>query len=93
MQSYSIADLERVLSSGQIKPVVNQIILNPHVYKDTVPLLKFMAKHSILAEGYSPLKPLRDSSSPVLVKAVELIAKERKLTPEQVLLAWSKGKG
>lgn len=52
-----------------------------------------MAKHNILAEGYSPLKPLRDGSSPPLVKAVEKIAKDKQTKPEQVLLAWSKAKG
>ena len=52
-----------------------------------------MAEHGILAEGYSPLKPLRDGSSPGLVKAVEAIAKDRKVQPEQILMAWSKVKG
>jgi diketogulonate reductase-like aldo/keto reductase len=91
--SYSIDDLERVLASGRIKPVVNQIILNPHVYASTIPLLEYMAKHNIVAEGYSPLKPLRDGTSPGLVKVVEKIGKEHKTTPEQILMAWSKAKG
>lgn len=73
--------------------MVNQIILNPHVYESTVPLLEFMAKHDILAEGYSPLKPLRDGSSPGLIKAVEGVAKKHGVKPEQVLMAWSKAKG
>jgi len=52
-----------------------------------------MAEHNILAEGYSPLKPLRDGSSPHLVKVVEEIAQKRSVKPDQVLLAWSKAKG
>jgi diketogulonate reductase-like aldo/keto reductase len=63
------------------------------VYADSVPLLEFMVEHDILAEGYSPLKPLRDGSSPGLVKVVKAIAGQGKVEPDQVLLAWSKAKG
>lgn len=52
-----------------------------------------MADQKILAEGYSPLKPLRDDTSPGLVKVVERIAKDAEVKPDQVLLAWSKAKG
>lgn len=91
--SYSIDELKRVLAICKVKPVVNQILLNPHVYASSVPLLDYMKQHHILVEGYSPLKPLRDGSSPELVKAVEDIAQGKSIQPEQVLLAWSKAKG
>lgn len=93
MCSYTIDDLKRVLKIAKVKPVVNQILLHPTVCHSTKPLLEFMAEHDILAEGYSPLKPLRDGTAPGLVKVVERIAEEKGCKPEGVLMAWSKAKG
>lgn len=52
-----------------------------------------MAKHNILAEGYSPLLPLRNAPDGPLVKVVEQIAARKGVNPEQILLAWIKAKG
>ena len=91
--SFSIADLQQVLDCCSIKPVVNQILLHPDVYHDTASLLDFMAKHNIVAEAYSPLRPLREDRPGPVVKVVEQIAAKKNANPEQVLLAWIKTKG
>ena len=76
-----------------MKPLVNQILLHPNVYHETAPHLAFMAEHHIVAEGYSPLRPLRDDQGSPVVKVVEQIAAKKGANPEQVMLAWIKAKG
>lgn len=93
VSNFSIADLQQVLDCCSIKPVVNQILLHPDVYHDTTSLLDFMAKHNIVAEAYSPLRPLREDRPGPVVKVVEQIAAKKNANPEQVLLAWIKTKG
>lgn len=74
-------------------PAVNQILFHPGVLSVSEDLLAFHEKHGIVTEGYSPLKPLRDGSAPSLVKLVDEIAKKHKVSPDQVLLAWSRALG
>jgi len=92
-RSFSISDLQEVLDSCIIPPAVNQILLNPNVYEKTAPLLEFMAEKNIVAEGYSPLRPLREDRPGPIVKVVEQIAAKKGCNPEQVMLAWVKTKG
>jgi len=93
VSNFSIANLQEVLDMCTIKPVVNQIMLHPNVYHGTASLIAFMVQHSIAAEGYSPLQPLREDNPSPLVKVVDQIAAQKECQPEQVLLAWIKSKG
>lgn len=91
-RSFSVADLEVLLSVANVKPVVNQILLHPYVIKSTEPLLAFMKHHHIVPEGYSSLIPLTSKPGGPVDKPVNAIAKRLNVKPEQVLLAWSKAK-
>lgn len=91
--SFSVKQLEEILKHAQVKPVVNQIQFHPAVLAQSEDLLAFHEKHKIITEGYSPNRPLTSGEAPGLVKVVERIAKDRKIQPDQVLLAWSKAKG
>lgn len=91
--SFSVAQLKEIMADGGSVPAVNQILFHPTVLSESEDLLAFHQKHGIVTEGYSPLKPLRDGSAPGLVKVVDKIAKEHKVQPDQVLLAWSKAVG
>jgi diketogulonate reductase-like aldo/keto reductase len=91
--SFSVAQLKEIMADGGSVPAVNQILFHPTVLSEYEDLLAFHQKHGIVTEGYSPLKPLRDGSAPGLVKVVDKIAKEHKVQPDQVLLAWSKALG
>jgi diketogulonate reductase-like aldo/keto reductase len=90
--SFSVDNLELLLSGANVKPVVNQILLHPYVIKSTEPLLKYMKHHHIVPEGYSSLIPLTSEPGGPVDKPVNKIAKRLGVKPEQVLLAWSKAK-
>lgn len=92
MHSFSVDDLELLLSVANVKPVVNQILLHPYVIKSTEPLLSYMKHHHIVPEGYSSLIPLTSKPGGPVDKPVNAIAKRLNVKPEQVLLAWSKAK-
>ncbi|ORY23710.1 NADP-dependent oxidoreductase domain-containing protein [Naematelia encephala] len=92
VSNFKLDDLKELLASCSIKPVVNQILLHPYVIKTTTPLLEYMAKHHIVAEGYSTLIPLTGAPGGPVDKPINKIAERLKVAPEQVLLAWSKAK-
>ena len=91
--SFSVDQLKEIIYDSGVTPAVNQILFHPKVLAETEPLLDYHNHHGIVTEGYSPIKPLRDGSAPGLVKVVGNFAKERKVEPDQVLLAWSRAKG
>lgn len=93
LSSFSIEQLEEVHSVAKVKPVINQILLHPGVWRDTAPLIEYHTKQHIVTEGYSPLRPLRDVSAPNLVKVVSKLAEKKGVKPETILLAWNKAKG
>ncbi|WVQ85123.1 hypothetical protein IAT38_007288 [Cryptococcus sp. DSM 104549] len=92
VSNFGVQELQELLASATIKPVVNQILLHPYVIHSTTPLLDYLAKNDIVAEGYSSLFPLTSRPGGPVDKPVNDIAKRLKVKPEQVLLAWSKAK-
>ncbi|WWC85463.1 uncharacterized protein L201_000326 [Kwoniella dendrophila CBS 6074] len=92
VSNFTKEDLQELLSSCHIKPVVNQILLHPYVIKQQTPLLDYMSTHHIVPEGYSTLIPLTSKPNGPVDKPVNEIAKRLNVKPEQVLLAWSKAK-
>lgn len=81
-----------LLAAATIKPVVNQIMLQPYVIASTTPLLKFLEKQNIVAEAYSALIPLTSQPGGPVDKPLDKIAKAHGVKPEQILLAWVKAK-
>ncbi|WWC57732.1 uncharacterized protein I303_100266 [Kwoniella dejecticola CBS 10117] len=92
VSNFSKEDLQELLASATIKPVVNQILLHPYVIKSTTPLLKYLKEQHIVPEGYSTLIPLTSKPGGPVDKPVNKIAKRLNVKPEQVLLAWSHAK-
>jgi diketogulonate reductase-like aldo/keto reductase len=93
LHSFSVDDLKVLLHNCSIRPVVNQIKIEPYVIKETQPLLDFMAHQHIVPEGYSTLIPLTSEPGGPVDKPMYEIAKRLGVKPEQVLLAWSNAKG
>jgi diketogulonate reductase-like aldo/keto reductase len=91
--SFSVDQLKEIIHDSGVIPAVNQIRFHPKVLAESEALLEFHKEHGIVTEGYSPIKPLRDGTSPGLVKVLAKIAKDKGVEPDQVLLAWSKAKG
>ena len=91
--SFSVEDLEVLLSCAKIKPVVNQILLHPYVVKTTQPLLDYLKAKDIVAEAYWTLHPLTQLPGGPVDEPVSRLAEKYKARPEQILLAWAKAKG
>ena len=53
VSNFNQSDLENILSSCHIKPMVNQILL--HISNTDLDLLDYCDKHHILVEAYSPI--------------------------------------
>jgi len=93
VSNFSVDDLKELLSTAEIKPAVNQILLHPYVYARQKDLIAFQDKHSIVTEAYSALIPLVHNPGGPVDKPVNAISKRLDVQPEQVLLAWVKAKG
>ena len=79
--------LEELLKTAKIKPVVNQIFLNPSDHQAKI--VEFCQKQDILLEAYSPL-----GTGEILgLNELNDIAKRYNKTSAQVVLRWSLQKG
>ncbi|KAF5826406.1 NADP-dependent oxidoreductase domain-containing protein [Dunaliella salina] len=87
VSNFRISDLDILLASANIKPVVNQIEANPYLQQ---PELKaYCDKKGILIEAYSPLAPLTSAPGGPLDPLLEELATRHQATPAQILLRWS----
>mgnify|MGYP002712957590 CR=1 FL=1 len=53
LSNFKVADIENILKSCSIKPMVNQILA--HISNTPTELIQFCKKHDILVEAYSPI--------------------------------------
>jgi 2,5-diketo-D-gluconate reductase A len=82
ISNFGVREVEAVLASASMQPVVNQVQFNPYAYRKE--LLDVCAQHEIVLEAYSPLGTGRHLSS----ESVTRIAGRLGRTPAQVLLRW-----
>ncbi len=82
VSNFQIHHLEDLISSAEIKPMVNQVEFHPHLTQKE--LLAFCKKEGIQLEAWSPLKRGQLLDEPVLK---ELAQKYRK-SVAQVILRW-----
>jgi diketogulonate reductase-like aldo/keto reductase len=61
VSNYNVAEIETLLSSANVPPVVNQVQFSPYEYRKA--LLDACAQHGIALEAYSPLGTGRHLSS------------------------------
>ena len=90
---FGLGEVKEVLKSCTIKPVVNMIMFHPNVLGEMAPLVDFMSQNGIVNGGYSPNKPLWEGKNLELVRLVGDMAKRKGISPDQVLLSWSRAKG
>ncbi|KAG2119316.1 NADP-dependent oxidoreductase domain-containing protein [Suillus clintonianus] len=93
ISNFGVQDMETLMVSAQIKPTVNQILLHPYVYRRQKPILDYAAKNGIIIEAYSALIPITTAPGGPLDKPLNEIAAKFGVTPEQILMAWTKAKG
>lgn len=87
VSNYGIHHLQELFQVARIKPVVNQIEVNPYITR--AELAKFCVDNDIVVEAYSPLTKALKLSDPPLVS----IASKYSMTPAQVLIRWCLQKG
>ena len=87
ISNFGVREVEAVLASASVQPVVNQVQFNPYAYRKE--LLDACAQHEIVLEAYSPLGTGRHLSS----ETVTRIAGRLGRTPAQVLLRWCVQRG
>jgi 2,5-diketo-D-gluconate reductase A len=82
ISNYNVAEVDALLSTVNVPPVVNQVQFSPYEYRKA--LLDACTQHEIALEAYSPLGTGRHLSS----ETVGRIAQRLGRTPAQVLLRW-----
>ncbi|KAM5531160.1 hypothetical protein V8D89_015181 [Ganoderma adspersum] len=93
VSNFNVDQLQAILDVAKVKPVANQILVQPYNYAAQAPVIEFGNKHGIVTEGYSPLASIRAYPGGPVDKPVDEIATRLGCTPEQVLMAWAKSKG
>jgi diketogulonate reductase-like aldo/keto reductase len=83
VSNFDVRELEQVMATATIAPVVDQVQSNPFVYRRA--LLEACQQRGVTLEAYSPLGTGRHLSNPT----VERVAQRVGRTPAQVLLRWS----
>lgn len=79
--------LEALFETATIKPVINQIYLNPSDQQKE--LVAYNTEHGMLSEAYSPL-----GTGDILgVEALQNLAEKHKKSVAQIVLRWSLQKG
>jgi diketogulonate reductase-like aldo/keto reductase len=82
VSNFGAADLERLLPTAAVTPVVNQVQFSPFEYRTA--LLDACEQDGIALEAYSPLGTGRHLRN----EAVARVAERHGRTPAQVLLRW-----
>jgi diketogulonate reductase-like aldo/keto reductase len=82
VSNYSAAELDQVLASGSVRPVVNQVQFSAFEYRRG--LLEAAGRHGVVLEAYSPLGTGRHLKD----RQVAAVAERTGRTPAQVLIRW-----
>jgi len=82
VSNFHVHHLEDLLSTAEIKPMVNQIEYHPHLTQKEVH--DFCKKEGIQLEAWSPLKQGELLNDPVIVE----MAEKHQKSPAQIILRW-----
>jgi 2,5-diketo-D-gluconate reductase A len=82
VSNFNVAELEVLLGTATVPPVVNQVQFSPFKYRRA--LLEACRDRNVALEAYSPLGTGRNLSN----KTVRRVAERVGRTPAQVLLRW-----
>jgi 2,5-diketo-D-gluconate reductase A len=82
VSNFDVAELEQVLGTARIAPVVNQVQFSPYEYRKG--LLERCRADGIVLEAYSPLGHGRHIGSETATRVAQRLGR----TPAQVLLRW-----
>jgi methylglyoxal/glyoxal reductase len=83
VSNYNVNQLEALVTTANIAPVVNQVKFNPFSYKKD--LLDFCKSKNIALEAYSPLARGKKLNDPIIAD----MARKYNKTPAQIMTRWS----
>ncbi|HET6830649.1 MAG TPA: aldo/keto reductase [Solirubrobacterales bacterium] len=83
ISNFSLDELDRLLTTANVKPAVNQVQFSPFRYRRL--LLEGCRARGVEVEAYGPLTHGRELDDPT----VAAVARQHGRTPAQVLLRWS----
>ncbi|KAK0127840.1 hypothetical protein ONS96_007341 [Cadophora gregata f. sp. sojae] len=86
VSNFRKSDLEAILETAKIIPVINQIEFNP--YLQHVELLEFQKKHGIKASAYAPLTAITKAAPGPVDGVYERLAKKYGVTTGEIALRW-----
>jgi diketogulonate reductase-like aldo/keto reductase len=82
ISNFDVREIDALLAEAEIRPVVNQVQLNP--FKHRRALIEACDERDIVLEAYSPLTTGRQLRDPRIAE----IASRAGRTPAQVLIRW-----
>lgn len=94
--NFTINKLKPLIKNSEIKPTVNQVELHPYLAQND--LKDFADENGVILTAYSPLGAPHLERNVDMIKIMEddivvNIAKEKDLSPAQVLIAWAINRG
>merc|ERR1711978_535810 len=82
ISNYTIEDYEELKKNTTVKPVTNQIEVNPFLYRKKT--IEYFQKEGIMIQAYRSLCQGKDMSNPILID----LGKKYNKTPAQILGIW-----
>ena len=89
VSNFAVPDLERLLRSARVRPVIDQVELHPHWQQPA--LLPYLAEHEIVAEAWYPLG--HGAKGLLGEPAITAAATSHRKSPVQVILRWHTQRG
>ena len=89
VSNFQVWNLAPVVEEAEIKPMVNQLELNPQHQQPEI--VRYCRKHGIVLQAWNPL--IRQGRHEVAIERIESMAKKYSKTWAQLLLRWSVQKG
>lgn len=92
VSNFNISQIQDILSNCEIKPINNQVEVNPYIQNDK--LIDFCQKNSIIVSAYGPIGAGQKSTNrpdlPILLEneTLKRIGNKYGKTPAQVCLRW-----
>jgi len=82
VSNYAVEDFEELMQSATVPPTINQIEINPFLYRKNT--IKFFEEKGVKMQAYRALRDGKAFDEPSVVE----IAAKHKVTPAQVLGRW-----
>ncbi|KAJ1025261.1 hypothetical protein NDA13_004079 [Ustilago tritici] len=91
VSNFNIRRISEALEASNVKPLVNQVEVNLGVHNEE--LRNYAHAHRVTLQAYSPFGSNQNAAKYLEDPVVLDVAQRNNITPAQVLLAWTMGRG